>query len=185
MKTRFHSFGIDFLLQRFFKTVLLRRVFSLLVLLEIGLAYVIYTNVYYIDLATGLPILDMEVGYSAARANEVLGGYGPVERARYEIIMLADLIHPAVYSSLLGGVIWAMIGRIERQWIAIIPLFAALFDWAENAMIWRMFSEPLPVEYEVAQIGNYLSFGKHGLVTLTVVLLVWLLLRGLWRGIVR
>ena len=57
--------------------------FSLLVLLEIGLANIIYTNVYYIDLATGLPILDMEVGYSAARVNEVLGGYGVVERTRY------------------------------------------------------------------------------------------------------
>jgi hypothetical protein len=78
-----------------------------------------------------------------------------------------------------------MIGRIERQWIAIIPLFAALFDWAENAMIWRMFSEPLPVEYQLAQIGNYLSFAKHGLVLASVVLLAWLLVRGLWRGIVR
>ncbi|MEJ6710003.1 MAG: hypothetical protein QNK92_14640 [Amylibacter sp.] len=99
--------------------------------------------------------------------------------------MLADLIHPAVYSSLLGGVIWAMIGRNERQWIAIIPLFAVLFDWVKNAMIWRMVSEPLPVEYEIAQIGNYLSYAKHGLVTLTIVLLVWLLVRGLWRGIVQ
>ncbi|MEJ6710004.1 MAG: hypothetical protein QNK92_14645 [Amylibacter sp.] len=54
-----------------------------MVLLEIGLANIIYTNVYYIDLATGLPILDMEVGYSAARVNEVLGGYGVVERTRY------------------------------------------------------------------------------------------------------
>jgi hypothetical protein len=88
--------GSSFLVQSFFETVLIRRVFSLLVLLEIGLAFVIYTNVYYIDQATGLPILDMEVGYSAARVNEVLGGYGVVERARYEIIMLADLIHPAV-----------------------------------------------------------------------------------------
>ena len=173
------------MLQNLFETVLKRRVFSLLVLLEIGLAYVIYTNVYLIEQAINLPILDMEIGYSAARATEILGGYGPVERARYEIIMMADLIHPAVYSSLFGAVIWGMIGRNERKWLAIIPLFASLFDWAENAAIWRMFSEPLPVEYEVAQIGNYLSLAKHGLVTLTVVLLAWLLLRSLYRGIVR
>ena len=173
------------MIQSFFETVLLRRVFSLLVLLEIGLAYVIYTNVFFIDQATGLPILDMEVGYSAARVTEILGGYGPVERARYEIIMMADLIHPAVYASLFGGVIWSMIGRLERKWLAIVPLFAALFDWAENAAIYRMFSEPMPVDYNIVQIGNYLSYAKHGLVLLTVVLLTWLLLRGLWRGLMR
>lgn len=173
------------MLQNFFETILQRRVFSLLVLLEIGLAYVIYMNVYYIDQATGLPILDMEVGYAATRATEVLGGYGPVERTRYEIIMLADLIHPAVYASLFGGVIWGMIGRPERKWLAMAPLFAGLFDWAENAVIWKMFSSPLPVDYTLAQTGNYLSFFKHGMVWITVALLAWLLVRGLWRGIVR
>ncbi len=173
------------MLQSFFETVLVRRVFSLLMLLEIGLAYVIYLNVFYIDQATGLSILDMEVGYSAARVTEILGGYGPVERARYEIIMMADLIHPAVYSSLFGGVIWSMIGRPERKWLAIIPLMAALFDWAENAVIWKMFTTPLPVEYALVQTGNYLSYFKHGLVWITVALLLWLLVRGLWRGIVR
>jgi hypothetical protein len=173
------------LLQRFFETVLIRRVFLLLVLLEIGLAYVIYTNVFYIDRATGLPILDMEFGYSTARVSEVLGGSGPVERARYEIIMMADLIHPAVYGSLIGGIIWSMIGRVERKWLAIIPLFAALFDWGENAAIWVMFSGPLPVSHSVAQIGSTLNYCKHGFVAQSVVILVWLLLRGLWRVIVR
>ena len=177
--------GSSFLLQNFYETVLVRRVFSLLVLLEIGLAYVIYLNVFYIDQATGLPILDMEIGYSVARVTEVLGGYGPVERARYELIMIADLIHPAVYSRLFGAVIWSMIGRPERKWLAIIPLFAALFDWAENAAIYQMFTQPLPVDYDIAQIGNYLSFAKHGLVWITVALLAWLLARGLWRGLMR
>lgn len=173
------------MLQSFFEIVLVRRVFSLLVLLEIGLAYVIYMNVYHIDQAVGLPILDMEFGYSAARVTEILSGYGPVEHARYEIIMLADLIHPAVYSSLIGGIIWAMIGRNERKWMAIVPLLAALFDWGENAVIWKIFNTPLPVEYEVVQIGHYLNMIKHSLVALSLALLVWLLLRGLWRGIVR
>lgn len=177
--------GSSFLLQSFFETVLLRRVFALLVLLEIGLAYVIYMNVFYIDKTTGLPILDMEIGYSAARVTEILGGYGPVERARYELIMMADLIHPAIYSCLLGGVIWGMIGRPERKWVAIVPLFAALFDWGENAVIWKMYATPLPVENALVQTGSYLSFFKHGLVWLTVFMLAWLLVRGLWRGIVR
>ena len=78
-----------------------------------------------------------------------------------------------------------LFGRLERKWLAIVPLFAALFDWAENAAIWRMFSEPMPVDYNIVQIGNYLSYAKHGLVLLTVVLLTWLLLRGLWRGLMR
>ena len=152
------------MLQSFFETVLLRRVLSMLVLLEIGLAYVIYLNVFCIEQATGLPILDMEVGYSAAGVTEVLDGYGPVERARNEIIMMADLIHPAVYASLFGAVIWSMIGRPERKWLAIVPLFAALFDWAENTVIWKLFSSPLPVDYTLVQTGNYLSFFEHGLV---------------------
>jgi len=173
------------LLQNFFETVLVRRVFSLLLVLELGLAYVIYMNVFYIEQAVGLPILDMEIGYSASRVTEILGGYGPVERARYEIIMVADLIHPAVYGSLFGGIIWGMIGRGERKWLAIVPLFTALFDWAENVAIYQMFTQPLPVDYEIAEIGKYLSFIKHGLLSLTVVLLAWLLVRGLWRGIVR
>jgi hypothetical protein len=177
--------GPRFLLHRFFETILIRRVFSLLVLLEIGLACVIYMNVFFIDRATGLPILDMEFGYSTARVTEILGGYGPVEWARYEIIMMADLIHPAVYGSLFGSIIWRMIVRVERKWLAIVPLFAALFDWGENAAIWVMFSEPLAVDYSIAQIGSALSYCKHGLLALSVVILTCLLIRGLWRVIVR
>lgn len=78
--------------------------------------------------------------------------------------MMADLIHPAVYASLFGAVIWSMIGRPERKWLAIVPLFAALFDWAENTVIWKLFSSPLPVDYTLVQTGNYLSFFEHGLV---------------------
>lgn len=173
-----------FLLQGFFEFVLRRRVMTLLILFEIGLAFVIYMNVYYIAALTGLPILDMEVGYSIERVNEILGGYGPEGFAHYKLIMLADLIHPAIYGTILAAFIWAFAGPSHWAVLSFLPLFAALFDWGENLFIWQMVSVPLPVNAWLVEAGNVLNLLKHGFLAGSLAVLFLLFLRGMYRAIV-
>ena len=157
-----------------------RRRFALLVLVQIGFAWVIYYNVWLIELLTGMPILDMEVGYTIERVNTLLGSYTAEARARYEIIQIADILHPAVYATLLGTIIWHLAGRRRSPLLAFPPLVTALFDWAENVMIWRMTSQNLPVDAADVQAGNILSLAKHGFLLLTLAIVLILLLRHIY-----
>ena len=167
----------------FYKLILQRRSFILLALFEIGLAYVIYTNVFHIQRLTGMPILDMEIGYTVDRVNEIFAAYGPLGFAHYRIIMVADIIHPAVYATLMGAVMWVLADGRRMKAVSILPLFVALFDWAENLMIWRMVSDPFPVDYRWAEAGNILSYLKHGTLALVFVLLALLLFRRMMQAL--
>ncbi|MEM7441558.1 MAG: hypothetical protein AAF393_18405 [Pseudomonadota bacterium] len=169
--------------ETFFRVILQRRTFSLLLLLEIGLAYVIYQNVFLINKLTSMPILDMEFGYSIDRVNEILGAYSPEAWARYEIIQIADIIHPAVYASLIGALIWVMADGERWRWLALLALATALFDWGENVMIWRMTSANLPVDAVTAEMSNVLSILKHSLLALTFVALLLMFLRRLGQAL--
>ena len=138
-------------------------------------------NVFFIQAETGLPILDMEIGYSQARVNEILGGYGPVGFARYRLIMFADVFHPAVYGTLMATFIWALMRNRAGLLLSLLPVFTALLDWAENFYIWRMMSAPLPVATDVWQVAQVLSYAKHGMLAVSVGVLVILILRRLLR----
>ena len=106
-------------------------------------------------------------------------------REHYKLVMLADIPHPAVYGSLLGALIWALAGDGRIRILALLALFTALFDWAENLFIWRMFSAPLPVDESIAGMSNGLSFLKHGVLTATMLVLVLLFVRALYRALTR
>lgn len=167
----------------YFRFLLQRHVLAFVVLLELGLAYVIYQNVFIIQNLTGMPILDMEFGYSFERVNEILGAYSAEAWARYEIIQLADIIHPAVYASLIGVLIWAMSDGERWRWLSLLALATALFDWGENVMIWRMTSANLPVEAATAEMANLLSLIKHSLLACTFLTLGLMFLRRLGQAL--
>lgn len=167
----------------FFSGLLQRRTFAIVFLLELGLAWTIYLNVHLIERLTGLPILDMEIGYTAERVTEILSGYTAEARARYEIIQIADILHPAIYSSLLAGLIWALADGERWRWLALLPFMTALFDWGENVMIWRMTTAPLPVDYATAEMGSTLSLMKHGSLAAVAVILLMMFLRRLLQAL--
>lgn len=169
--------------EAFFNVLLQRRTFALVFILELGLLWVIYLNVYHIDRLTGLPILDMEFGYSIERVNEILGGYTAEARARYEIIQIADFIHPVIYSVLLAGLIWSLADGERWRWLFLLPLMVALFDYAENVMIFRMTSENLPVDAATAQMSSVLSLIKHSLMAASVAALLMMFVRRLLQAL--
>ena len=68
--------------------------------------------------------------------------------------------------------------------LSVLPLFTALFDWAENIFIWRMVSAPLPVDAWLAETGSLLSLIKHGLLGVSILVLVLLFLRQIYRALV-
>ncbi|MEM6618492.1 MAG: hypothetical protein AAF631_04240 [Pseudomonadota bacterium] len=167
----------------YFQFVLRRPVFAAVLILEAGLAWVIYSNVARIDALTGMPILDMEIGYAHDRVNAILGAYGPEAWDRYRLIMVADILHPAVYASLFGALAWSMAENLRWRLLSLTILLAALFDWGENVLIWRMTAAPLPVDADTAAAAGLLSLGKHGFLYGSLAVLVILILRRAWRAI--
>ena len=88
------------------------------------------------ELSGGMPILDFEPGYDIARVREVFTAYGPDGMRLYGRMQTLDLINPAI-SSLLAAALTAMLWP-RRQWVALLPLLAALGDYAENITLYLL-----------------------------------------------
>ena len=82
------------------------------------------------EISGGMPILDFEPGYDLARVREVFTAYGFEGMVLYRRIQALDLINPALYT-LLAAALTAMLWP-GRPWVALLPLLAALGDYAEN-----------------------------------------------------
>lgn len=107
-----------------------RAVGGLSVLYAIVFGAILITMRQLADVSGGMPVLDFEPGYDAARVREVFTAYGVEGMALYGRIQLLDLVNPPLYS-LLAAALTAMLWR-GRPWVALLPLLAALGDYAEN-----------------------------------------------------
>jgi hypothetical protein len=153
-----------------------RAVGVLTVLYAVVFGAILITMGQLAELSGGMPILDFEPGYDMARVREVFTAYGPDGMRLYGRIQTLDLINPALYS-LLAAALTRMLWQ-GRPWVALLPLLAALGDYAENitlTLLARGFPE-LP-EGLVA-ISSTLSLAKLALMALGLApLLIGLLLR--------
>ncbi|GAB3718539.1 hypothetical protein GCM10027592_61590 [Spirosoma flavus] len=120
-----------------------------------------------INQLAGKPIgpIDLTFGFNPTRTLAMVADYGPTARSFYaQTELTTDLIYPLVYSLLLA-VLLTMVFRhkLNRRFI-ILPLFALLFDYLENAAIVTLLttyptqSLGVAVLCEVVKLAKWLSF---------------------------
>ncbi|PSU29040.1 hypothetical protein [Photobacterium lutimaris] len=105
----------------------------------------IYSIPMLMQYSSGLPIFDMSpLGYSYKEAMVLLTSLGDEGRNAYvSIQLILDLFYPILFALCYFALLqWLIIvGELSnRLWlyISIIPIFACVFDYAENICIWLM-----------------------------------------------
>ena len=87
---------------------------------------------YMRELAAGMPLLDMQPGYSPGDAYHLFDVLGQTGRADYlRLLWTIDLLLPALFGLFLSS---AIRRGVFRAWQSV-PLLAAACDYAENIMI--------------------------------------------------
>ncbi|MDE0000602.1 MAG: hypothetical protein OXQ89_22910 [Rhodospirillaceae bacterium] len=91
------------------------------------------------NLPVGSELLDMKPGYSHVEAMASIAQYGPDGRRTYAwASVLLDTLFPVSYVTFFAGLIYRF-RPTERLWtLAFVPVFAGLWDLAENAQIAAM-----------------------------------------------
>ena len=126
--------------------------------------------------ATGGPLLDMSVGYSAEFAYERLVTF---EKAAdiYFKIRLIDFFFPLVYGFAFSTLSCFVYRRKYEnsdnyRWILRVPFLAAVFDYTENIMLVILYNS-LPAQFlTAAKILNIVSILKFGLLGFSILLFV-------------
>lgn len=137
--------------------------------------------------ADGLGMVALELAGSAQAAATVVGSWGAhqlLEEARGSVLL--DLLFIPFYAGalaagLLGLARGAVGGRTAAlASLALLPLLAAAADLAENAVLWRMLSEPHSDPGLWPAVATGFALLKFGLLLVAVHALVGLLLFALF-----
>ncbi|WP_420397061.1 hypothetical protein [Nioella sp.] len=153
-----------------------RAIGGLAVLYAIVFGAILITMRQLAEISGGMPILDFEPGYDTARVREVFTAYGVEGMALYGRIQVLDLVNPALYS-LLAAALTAMLWP-ERPSVALLPLLAALGDYAENITLTLLARGFPDLPEGVVAVSSTLSLVKLALMAVGFApLLIGLVLR--------
>jgi hypothetical protein len=87
---------------------------------------------------SGESILDFEIGYSRARALEVIGAYGREGIDLYQRFLLLDVIVPALYGVVFASLLHLVLAATRFRLFALLPFAPALFDYIEDAALYAI-----------------------------------------------
>lgn len=147
---------------------------------SILLGMVIIINV-FLALSMGgnpnLQPLDLQLYYSPEKAYELLSVYNETERFYYIIAELTlDVVYPLVYALLLSFILF-MLHKDSR--IAKFPFLITIIDYLENAGIVTMLISYPNELHGVARITGIFTTLKWTALTITILLVLWGLLKKL------
>ena len=137
---------------------------------------VFFTMMPQIIEATGGPILDMSVGYSAEFAYERLNSFSKASEI-YSRIRTLDFFFPIVYSftfSILSCLVYRKKYKSadNYRWILLVPFLGAIFDYTENIMLVILYRN-LPEQFmKAASALNIISILKFGLLGFSILLFI-------------
>lgn len=165
------------------KALLFTAVFMVFLILinytEVGVAGLL-------KLTNGASILDFEFGYSVAEANAMITALGEEGRSFYltKIIPL-DFPFPFTYMLCYAGWIALLIKHIAplstARFLILLPFFAMIFDWVENAGIISILSKypNIPVQaVNLASLSGMLkTLFNLGSISVIIVMLMVLIIR--------
>ena len=91
--------------------------------------------------ACGQPPPDMRFFTSGDQVRQFLTGCGPVGRAAYQNMQIADLFYPALAGLFIAAALAMVLTRLTRPAsrvvaLAALPLLGSVFDYLENAAAW-------------------------------------------------
>lgn len=168
-------------------------------LLAVAFSLVAYVNLaggpltqhWFLRLSNGIPWLDGNLFYSAAKASAAVDAMGHAGRQAYLLFYTTfDLVFPIAYSFALA-VTLAVIFRsafAADSWIqrlSLLPFLAGMFDYLENITIASMlirYPSPTPV---AAALAGWFTLIKWLFVPLGLLLIGIGLLRLLWNRVAR
>ncbi|MGL6313501.1 hypothetical protein [Vibrio sp. WXL103] len=137
------------------------------VVYAVMLGYTIPTLMVY---SSGLPIFDMSPsGYSYEQAITLLENLGEAGREFYLVQLALDSVYPALFGfSYFALFQWilnkAAISSRLWQWLSVVPIAAALFDYSENVSIWLMLSSFTNLSEGLVKAASGLTIAKSMLV---------------------
>jgi hypothetical protein len=121
--------------------------------------------------------LDLQLYYSPEKAYELLNAYNETERFYYIIAETTlDVIYPLVYAMLFSFILFMLHKDIR---IAKFPFLITILDYFENAGIVTMLISYPNELHGVARITGLFTTLKWTALTITVMLVLWGLLKKL------
>lgn len=123
-------------------------------------------------LTGGIGILDFEIGYTPEKVQTVLGSYGAEGMALYRKIQWLDLINPMLYGWLMAAVMYRLYPQKPLAWLTLLPLLAALLDYAENAILFILAADYPDISAQSVATGSAISLMKNAVLSLTTLALI-------------
>jgi hypothetical protein len=149
-----------------------KRVIALMVITNLVYVFMlVYSIPKLMEYSSGLPIFDMSpTGYSYDEALALLTALGNDGRQFYHTQLAIDLLYPALFAVCYFALFqWVMKWGNTRnqiwQWVSLLPIVAAAFDYAENMAIWLMLSEFPTLSHLLVTVSSALTMMKSGVTT--------------------
>ena len=119
--------------------------------------------------AAGKPVVPIDLSiptWTPEQGYALIESYGDAGRSLYRIIDLtADLVYPIVYGFAFALLLTFLVRKIapNHKWLpylALLPFFAVLFDYAENASVIALLNAYPQQLTGVAKLGGIFTFCK-------------------------
>jgi len=134
-------------------------------------------------------VVALQLAFSADAFRRIIAQWGAAGVQAYRVSTLCiDSWFPIAYSLLLASliaVLAARSGRVPaklRLSLFALPFFAALLDWIENTLHLILLREPHHISTPVVFIASVAAVIKWGLIALSVLVIIFLMLRELTPG---
>lgn len=134
-------------------------------------------------------VVALELAFSADAFRNIIAQWGAAGVQAYRVSTLCfDYWFPVAYALLLASLIAllaARSGRVParlRLSLFALPFLAALLDWIENTLHLILLRDPHHISTPVVFIASVAAAIKWGLIALSVLVIIFLMLRELTRG---
>jgi len=134
-------------------------------------------------------VVALELAFSADAFRNIIAQWGAAGVQAYRVSTLyIDSWFPIAYSLLLASLIALLAARSGRTpsrlqlTCFVLPFIAALLDWIENTLHLILLRDPRHISTPVVFIASVAAAIKWGLIALSVLVIIFLMLRELTRG---
>lgn len=129
-------------------------------------------------------IIDLTIGFNPQKTLDTVAAYGYDARAYYaRTEMTTDVAYPIVYAFLFGIILSLLYRNTSYARVNTLPFVMLLFDYAENICIVNLLQSFPQQSVTVATLCEVFKLLKWVVFGSIIVLIVWGLIRTLWKRI--
>jgi len=127
----------------------------------------------FLTLSGGLLPLDLRLTYTPTQANDLFSALGEEGIAVYHSIQLFDMGFPIALAIMLSSTIALTYSSLlpaesKLRLTAIVPFFTAVFDYAENILVWTQMDAYPSTSTQVLLLSSWMSSIKVVLLVMSV-----------------